>query len=78
MKNRTTLEKILTICLAGFCAISGILTLVTYILYEFFSIGFEYLPMLFFLCAMFGGAIMMLIGFSWVLMAGRYDDTFRR
>jgi len=47
-------------CLAGFCVISAVMTLITYILYNFFNIGFDYLSIVFFICAMIGAVLMML------------------
>jgi hypothetical protein len=49
-------------CLGCFCAISAILTLVSYIIYEFFSMGSIYISITFFVCAMIGGIAFLTIG----------------
>ena len=47
------------ICLIGFCVVSAILTLVSYLLFELFGIGPSYLSVIFFYCAMLSALMLM-------------------
>ena len=51
----------IVVTLMGFCIICAILTLVSYLLYEVFNIGYAYLSIIFFMCSMFGAVSFMFI-----------------